>query len=173
MILRGKGQGRWSRDLRSGGDSGPIVALGASWAGSAQADPLTAAQILQTYNLVTKGNALTTSDIEGSSAVGGSSAGRRFSTTHIPPARRPQSLYVFGTLANTNPLNVNDLGAPHPAPTLFYNGTASPRRSTSMAEAARRLFPPERRSRTIRRRSINWRPRSPPRRRTTRRIPAT
>jgi hypothetical protein len=54
---------------------GPIVAIGAIGGGWAQADPLTAAQILQNYNLVTKGNALTTSDIEGSSAVGGAFSG--------------------------------------------------------------------------------------------------
>jgi choice-of-anchor A domain-containing protein len=106
---------------------GPIVALGAIWGGSAQADPLTAAQILQNYNLVTKGNALTTSDIEGSSAVGGSFSGATiFNNTHSTSTTSPQSLYVFGTLTNSNPLNINDLGAPHPAPTLFYNGMVKP-----------------------------------------------
>jgi hypothetical protein len=106
---------------------GPILALGASWAGSAHADPLTAAQILQNYNVVTKGNALTTSDIEGSSAVGGSFSGATiFNNTHSTSTTSPQSLTVFGPLTNSNPLNINDLGAPHPAPTLFYNGTVKP-----------------------------------------------
>jgi choice-of-anchor A domain-containing protein len=88
---------------------------------------LTATQILQNYNLVTKGNALTTSDIEGSSAVGGAFSGATiFNGTHSTSTTSPQSFYVFGTLTNTNPLNVNDLGAPHPAPTLFYNGMVKP-----------------------------------------------
>ncbi len=103
------------------------IALLAISAGSASADPLTAQQILQNYNLVTKGNALTTSDIEGSSAVGGNFTGATiFAGTHSTNTTSPQSFTVFGTLGNTNPLNVNDLGAPHPAPTLNYDGSVNP-----------------------------------------------
>jgi choice-of-anchor A domain-containing protein len=106
---------------------GSIAAVCAVWSGSAQADPLTAKEILQDYNLVTNGNALTTSDIEGSAAIGGNFSGATiFNGTHSSDATSPQSFYVFGNLSNTNTLDVDDLGGSHPAPTLYYNGTVNP-----------------------------------------------
>ena len=103
------------------------IALGLAWCGSAQAGPLTAEEILQDYNLVTDGSALTTSDIEGSSAIGGEFTGATlFAGTHSSNPTSPQSFYVFGTLGNTNGLNIDDLSGSHPAPTLFYNGPTNP-----------------------------------------------
>ena len=106
---------------------GPMAALCAVWCGSAQADPLTAEEILQGYNLVTNGNALTTSDIEGSAVIGGNFTGATiFNNTHSSNAASLQSFTVFGALANTNSLNIDDLGVSHPVPTLFYNGPTNP-----------------------------------------------
>ena len=104
-----------------------IVVLSGVWCRSAQADTLTALEIMQNYNFVAIGNALTTSDIEGSSAIGGNFSGATiFNNTHSASTSSPQSLYVFGALTNTNSLNIDDLGVPHPAPTLFYDGTVKP-----------------------------------------------
>ena len=106
---------------------GSIAALAATGLGSVQADTLTALDILQNYNFVAAGNAFTSSDIEGSSAIGGNFNGATvFNNTHSSSTTSPQSLYVFGALTNGNPLNIDDLGAPHPAPTLFYDGTVKP-----------------------------------------------
>lgn len=103
------------------------IALLAITAGSASAAPLTAAEILQDYNLVTNGAASTTSDIEGSAAIGGNFSGATiFNGTHSSDPTSPQSFTVFGTLGNTNPLNIDDLGGSHPAPTLYYDGNVNP-----------------------------------------------
>ena len=103
------------------------MALLAISAGPASADSLTAQEILQDHNLVTNGNALTTSDIEGSAAIGGNFTGASiFNNTHSSNSTSPQSFTVFGTLGNTNPLNIDDLGGSHPAPTLSYDGSVNP-----------------------------------------------
>ena len=74
---------------------GSIAAVCAVWSGSAQADPLTAKEILQDYNLVTNGNALTTSDIEGSAAIGGNFSGATISPAPTPRTRRLRSRSTF------------------------------------------------------------------------------
>ena len=78
-----------------------ISAATALYAGSAQGASLTAAQILSEYNLVASGNVSTTSDIEGSAAIGGSlNAATFFDSVHDLPAS--PSIYLFGALGSGN-----------------------------------------------------------------------
>ena len=96
------------------------TALAGAGIGPAQADSLTAQQILSQYNLVTSGSATTGSDIEGSAAVGGNLNAATFfnnSSSGVPVAS--PSIYAFGKLTNQNGLNVDDLGT-GAAPTLYY-----------------------------------------------------
>jgi choice-of-anchor A domain-containing protein len=87
-------------------------------AGAASADPLTAQQLLSTYNLVTSGAASTNSDIVGNAVIGGDLDGASFFSGggNIPAS---PMLSVYGTLTNTNPINISSGGD------LFYNGAIS------------------------------------------------
>ena len=104
------------------------TALCTSLAGSAEAASLTAEQILSQYNLVTTGNVSTTSDIEGSAAVGGSlNAATFFNNAQDLPAS--PSIYLFGAIGKGN-LNIDRKGSLYSndvvtSPPLNFNGGAS------------------------------------------------
>ena len=82
----------------------------------AQAEPMTAEDILSNFNLVTTGNVSTKSDIVGNAVVGGNLSGATFfgGGANIPSS--PQ-LYVFGKLNSS--LNLNSGGS------LYYAGSTS------------------------------------------------
>ncbi len=101
------------------------VATTALWAAQAQAAALTAQEILQDYNLVTTGDATTTSDIEGSAAIGSNLNGATFFNNSSSGVAQPSpSIYLFGNLTNSN-LNIDDPNTSS-APTLYYNGATNP-----------------------------------------------
>lgn len=86
-----------------------IIASSTIFSASAHAG-LDAAGILSTYNLVTKGNVTTTSDIEGSAAIGGNLNG---STIFNNVSRLPANLRldVYGTVQGN--LNIDNGGTVH------------------------------------------------------------
>jgi choice-of-anchor A domain-containing protein len=89
----------------------PIIAAAIVITGcplGAYANPLTAAQILASYNLVTTGDANTNSDIEGSAVVGGNA---NLATVFGNNAPAHPTLGVYGTIQGN--LNVNNGGAVH------------------------------------------------------------
>ncbi len=124
------------------------TALCTSLASSAEAASLTAEQILSQYNLVTTGNVSTTSDIEGSAAVGGSlNAATFFNNAQDLPAS--PSIYLFGALGKGN-LNIDRKGSLYSndvvtSPPINFNGGAS------------YALPAACRSRITRLRSMRWR----------------
>jgi choice-of-anchor A domain-containing protein len=87
-------------------------------AGTASADPLTAKDILSEFNLVTTGNASTSSDIVGNTVVGGTLGGASFFAggSNVPAS---PVLDVYGSISPTSTTNINAGGD------LFYNGTIS------------------------------------------------
>jgi choice-of-anchor A domain-containing protein len=104
------------------------TALCAAWAGSADAASLTAEQILSQYNLVAAGNVSTTSDIDGSAAIGGSLKGTTFFSNARDLPASP-SIYLFGALARGN-LNIDNKGSLYSndvvtSPPVNFNGGAS------------------------------------------------
>ena len=89
----------------------PIIAAALAITGcplGAYANPLTAAQILASYNLVTTGDANTNADIEGSAVVGGNA---NLATMFGNNAPAHPTLDVYGTIQGN--LNVNNGGAVH------------------------------------------------------------
>jgi choice-of-anchor A domain-containing protein len=93
-----------------------ILALMAA-GGPAQAEAITAKDILSQYNLVTTGNVSTHSDIVGDAVVGGDLNGATFfgGGGNIPAS---PVLYIYGTLNDS--LNLNAGGS------LYYAGGSSP-----------------------------------------------
>ena len=91
--------------------------------GPARADPMTAADILSNFNLVTTGNVSTRSDIVGDAVVGGDLNGATFfgGGSNVPAS---PTLYVFGKLKGS--LNLNAGGSLYDAdastPHVNYNG---------------------------------------------------
>jgi hypothetical protein len=86
----------------------PIIAAALAITGcplGAYANPLTAAQILASYNLVTTGDANTNADIEGSAVVGGNAS---LATMFGNNAPAHPTLDVYGTIQGN--LNVNNGG---------------------------------------------------------------
>jgi choice-of-anchor A domain-containing protein len=79
---------------------------------------MTAKDILSSFNLVTTGNVSTQSDIVGDAVIGGNLNGASFFAggSNVPAS---PLLSVYGSLTNTNPININAGGD------LFYNGTIS------------------------------------------------
>jgi choice-of-anchor A domain-containing protein len=92
--------------------------------GAASADPLTAQQILSTYNLVTTGNVSTSSDIVGNAVVGGNLSGASFFAggSNVPAS---PVLNLYGTLDSSLNLNaggdLNYAGSINP-PNVNFNG---------------------------------------------------
>lgn len=89
----------------------PIIAAALAITGcplGAYANPLTAAQILASYNLVTTGDANTNADIEGSAVVGGNAS---LATMFGNNAPAHPTLDVYGTIQGN--LNVNNGGSVH------------------------------------------------------------
>jgi hypothetical protein len=85
-------------------------------AAPARAEPLTAKDILSSFNLVTTGNVSTQSDIVGDTVVGGDLSGATFFSggSHIPAS---PTLYLFGKPNSS--LNLNSGGS------LYYAGSSS------------------------------------------------
>jgi choice-of-anchor A domain-containing protein len=102
------------------------MAMTALAPGMARATPLTAAFIMANYNLVTKGNATTQSDIEGSAVIGGNFTGATMFGNSSRKPTNPQ-LDVFGTLSGN--LNVNgglvDYAGEAPGTHINLNGGAT------------------------------------------------
>jgi hypothetical protein len=94
-----------------------ILALMAA-AGPAQAQGVTAKDILSHYNLVTTGNVSTRSDIVGNTVVGGDLNGATFfgGGGNVPAT---PALYLYGKLNDS--LNLNAGGS------LYYAGGSSPK----------------------------------------------
>jgi choice-of-anchor A domain-containing protein len=92
--------------------------MAAAAAAPARAEALTAKDILSSFNLVTTGNASTNSDIVGNAVVGNDLHGASFfgGGGNVPAS---PILSVYGSLTNTNGLNINAGGD------LFYNGAIS------------------------------------------------
>lgn len=80
------------------------AALSAALAGPAAAGTIAVKDIVSKYNLVTSGDATTSSDIEGSTVVGGTFTGATVFNNNVPA--NPE-LYVFGKLGNTSSHTVN------------------------------------------------------------------
>jgi choice-of-anchor A domain-containing protein len=95
-----------------------LVLMGAATVEPARADSMTAKSILSSFNLVTTGNVSTQSDIVGNAVIGGNLNG---ATLFGGGGNVPASpmLSVYGSLTNTNGLNINAGGD------LFYNGVIS------------------------------------------------
>jgi choice-of-anchor A domain-containing protein len=82
------------------------VAISALSTVAANAGPLTASQILANYNIVTRGNATTSSDIEGSAVIGGNFNGATMFGNHAP-AHPEIDIYGTNTSSPNANLNVN------------------------------------------------------------------
>ncbi|HEY1779445.1 MAG TPA: collagen-binding domain-containing protein [Roseiarcus sp.] len=104
--------------IRVAGAVSALVVVAAVGAVPAQADAMTAAQILSSFNLVTTGNVSTQSDIVGNAVVGGDLNGATFfgGGANVPAS---PDLYVFGKLNGS--LNLNSGGS------LYYAGGSSPK----------------------------------------------
>ena len=105
----------WQQGL---GAAAVLLAL----APAARATPLTAGQILSTYNLVTTGNVSTSSDIEGSAVIGGNLDGSgTFFNNHVPAN---PVVYLYGQ--QTGNYNLDAGGSLYysgaPGGTVNYNG---------------------------------------------------
>ena len=66
------------RSMRAFGAVSTIALMAAAAAGPARAEPMTAKDILSSFNLVTTGNVSTQSDIVGDAVIGGDLSGATF-----------------------------------------------------------------------------------------------
>jgi choice-of-anchor A domain-containing protein len=105
-----------TKSMRALGAVSAIVLMGAATAAPARAE--SAKDILSSFNLVTTGNVSTQSDVVGNAVIGGNLKG---ATVFGGGGNVPTSpvLSVYGSLTNTNGLNINAGGD------LFYNGVIS------------------------------------------------
>lgn len=111
-----------------------LILATAGWltAGGAAAEPLTAAEVFGTYDLVTFGGAQVTSEVEGRSLIGGDLTGPSstwFTRGNVIGGTAP-ALTVGGAVAPTNQINLNDggdllTGSPVPAGKVNLNGGGS------------------------------------------------
>lgn len=108
-----------------------LILLGAAlaaMAGPALAGPISAAAILQQYNLVVFGDAATQADIEGAAVIGGNLRGATI--YNHPRAAQPAAgaLTVYGSTSG-NPINLNNGGNAYVAGTrgaiVNFNGGGS------------------------------------------------
>jgi len=106
------------RSMRALGAMSALVLMAATAAGPARAAPMTAQDILSSFNLVTTGKVSTQSDIVGDAVVGGDLNGATFfgGGANIPAS---PALYLFGKLNGS--LNLNSGGS------LYYAGSTSQR----------------------------------------------
>ena len=97
-----------TNSMRALGVASALVLAAAAAIGPARADPMTAADILSNFNLVTTGNVSTQSDIVGDAVVGGDLSGATFfgGGPNVPAS---PTLYVFGKLNSS--LNLNSGGS--------------------------------------------------------------
>jgi choice-of-anchor A domain-containing protein len=105
------------KSVRALGAVSAIVLIAAATVGPARAAPMTAKDILSSFNLVTTGNVSTQSDIVGDAVVGGDLSGATFfgGGSNVPSS---PDLYVFGRLNGS--LNLNSGG------NLYYAGATTP-----------------------------------------------
>ena len=101
--------------MRAFGAVSTIALMAAAAAGPARAEPMTAKDILSSFNLVTTGNVSTQSDIVGDAVIGGNLSGATFFGGGNVPSS--PDLYLFGKLNSS--LNLNSGGS------LYYAGTTS------------------------------------------------